>query len=124
MPETWSTIDAAARAGVTVRQLTQWADRGYLRPERVTRDAGRGEHALRWDARDIDAAARFGALSAALGRNRRAVRTTFAQALALPHGDAVGIMFDYGRFAVSIEVRRQQGANEVSHADNGNGRAP
>jgi MerR HTH family regulatory protein len=115
---TWSTVEAAARAGVTVRQLTYWADRGYLRPERVVRGAGRGEHAWRWDETDIDAAARFGALAAALGSGRFLL-TTFAQALAVPYGDAVGILIDEGRFTVSIEVRRQQGAVEVSHAENG-----
>jgi hypothetical protein len=121
MSETCSTIEAAARAGVSVRQLTEWADRGYLRPLRQGNGDQQGTR-WRWEARDIDAAARFGALSHAL-RSPRWLFTTFGQAFTLPHGDAVGILMDCGRFAVSIEVRHQQSANEVSHADNGNGRA-
>jgi hypothetical protein len=103
--QTYGTIDAAAIAGVTVRQLNHWAKCGYLRPLRETGNhVGHGGVVLRWDMRDIDAAARFGALSAALAGGRDLL-WTFAQALTAPYGEAVGIVMDEGRFTVSIEVR-------------------
>lgn len=105
--QTYGTIDAAAMAGVTVRQLNHWAAEGYLRPERIV-GPGRGSVQLRWDQRDIDAAARFGALSAALDGGS-GLLWRFAEALTAPHDtdDAVGIILDEGRFTVSVEVRRQ-----------------
>ena len=101
----YGTIDAARMAGVSVRQLNHWAARGYLRPERVP-DARNGGTMLQWDERDIDAAARFGALSAALGGGG-GLLWRFAQALAAARGsdDAVGIIMEEGRFTVTIEVR-------------------
>ena len=122
MIETVSTVEAARLAGVTVRQLTHWADAGYLRPMRTKGDK-LGGHAgvrLRWDARDIDAAARFGALSAALGLGNGGVGVlrTFASALAVPYGEAVGVLVEAGRFTVSVEVR----ANGCDAGANGKGR--
>lgn len=99
------TIDAARLAGVTVRQLNHWAARGYLRPHREG-DGSQGTR-LRWDARDVEAAARFGALSAALGGGR-GMLWTFAQALAVEgtEEEAVGVLMEVGGFTVTVEVRR------------------
>ena len=99
----YSTFDAAVLAGVTVRQLTHWAASGYLRPLRTGKGDSSGSR-LRWDVQDIEAAARFGALSAALGSGHHVLRV-FSQALAIPHEDAVGVMLQEGRFTVTIEVR-------------------
>ena len=103
--ETFGTIDAARKAGVTVRQLNHWAARGYLRPIAVSAPGHAGMK-WQWDERDIDAAARFGALSAALG-GEQGLLWTFARALAVPRAtdDAVGVMMDVGRFRVTVEVR-------------------
>lgn len=102
---TYGTIDAARMAGVTVRQLNHWAQCGYLRPIRETgHHTGQGGVMLRWDTRDIDAAARFGALSAALAGGKDLL-WTFAQALTREHDEVVGILMDEGRFTVSVEVR-------------------
>lgn len=100
---TYSTIEAARMAGVSVRQLTHWADRGYLRPIRTGTGASSGSR-LRWDSRDVDAAARFGALSAALTGTH--LLRVFSQALACTHeADVVGVLLDRGAFTVSVEVR-------------------
>ena len=100
----YGTIDAARMAGVSVRQLNHWAARGYLRPARVP-DARNGGTMWQWDDRDIDAAARFGALSAALGGGG-GLLWTFAQALVAQRGtdEAVGVIMQQGRFTVTIQV--------------------
>jgi hypothetical protein len=102
----YGTVDAARMAGVSVRQLAHWAARGYLRPVRVP-GLGQGGKQLQWDERDIDAAAKFGALSAALGGGG-GLLWTFAQALTVPRGidEAVGVIVEVGQFVVTIEVQR------------------
>ena len=103
----YGTVDAARLAGVTVRQLNHWAARGYLRPARVP-DPRNGGTMLQWDERDIDAAAKFGALSTALGGGQ-GLLWTFAQALAarrVTDEEAVGILLEVGRFVVTVEVSR------------------
>ena len=107
----YGTIDAARLAGVSVRQLTHWADLGYLRPIREV-GHGYGGKRYQWDMRDIDAASRFGALSAALGLGGSRMARTFSRTLAVPYDpDLVGVMVDVGRFTVTVEVRTNEAAN-------------
>ena len=107
-PRLVGTVEAAVLAGVTVRQLNHWAACGYLRPLRVGGGRGGQGTQWQWDERDVAAAARFGALSSALGGGR-GLLLTFAQQLAareLDDQEAVGVMLDEGRFTVTVEVRR------------------
>jgi hypothetical protein len=101
----YSTVDAARMAGVTIRQLNHWAACGYLRPHREGSGSHQGTR-LRWDERDIDAAARFGALASLVVPTKQPseLLVAFARRLALPYDEAVGILVDLGRFSVVVEV--------------------
>jgi hypothetical protein len=105
---TCSTAEAALRAGVTVRQLNHWASRGYVRPLRAN-GAGHGGTRLRWEARDVTAAGRLGALSQALGLGAGPgadLLGRFAQSLAVHHGDdAAGVLVLVGDYEVELTVR-------------------
>ena len=106
---TYSTVEAAQRAGVTVRQLRGWYADGYLRPELVR--GGRIGRALRWDQTDIDSAAVLGAVTDALylgplPNNRASIMRLFAIALAIRKGAPVGVIQEVGDYEVTIEVRR------------------
>jgi hypothetical protein len=111
---TYTTIEAARLAGVTVRQIRHWADCGYLRPERHN-GKGHGGVVFSWDTRDVTDAAILGAVSAALGH--RNLLQSFAYSLATKHSARkVGILIDTGAYTVTVEVRalrevRQHGNN-------------
>jgi hypothetical protein len=108
---TYTTIEAARLAGVSVRQIRHWADCGYLRPER-TNGVGHAGVVFAWDSRDVSDAAILGAVSAALGH--RNLLQSFAYSLATKHSARkVGILIDTGAYTVSVEVR------EVRHGNNG-----
>ena len=103
---TFGTIEAARMAGVTVRQLNYWAARGYLQP---VREIARDDHGTRWvwSGRDVDAAARFGALSNALGLGSSArLLREFAERLAGvdAYAEAVTVILEAGRFIVTVKV--------------------
>ena len=102
---TFGTIEAARMAGVTVRQLQYWAARGYLQPVREITSDERGARWV-WSGRDVDAAARFGALSNALGLGQSA--RLFARLAAVigdaPYEQTVALVLDVGRFTVRVEV--------------------
>jgi hypothetical protein len=105
---TFTTVEAAQRAGVTVKQLRGWYADGYLRPT-LTR-GGRIGRALRWDQVDIDSAAVLGAVTDALylgptPNNRASIMRLFACALAIRKGAPVGVIQEVGDYEVTIEVR-------------------
>jgi hypothetical protein len=105
---TYSTIEAARVAGITVRQANHWAVRGYVRPERVN-GSGSG-YRLRWSDEDVSKAAMLGALSRVLGQGPDGTGEplrTFAAKLAVQRGAGVcGVLVDDGRgYEVTIEVR-------------------
>jgi hypothetical protein len=106
-----STIEAAGVAHVTVRQLTHWATRGYVRPAREI-GAGRTGWRYRWSEDDVADAAMLGALSHALGLGAHPtddVMRRFALALAVSRDDdGCGILVEHGRYEVCIEVRRHE----------------
>jgi hypothetical protein len=105
----YSTIDAARMAGVTIRQLNHWASCGYLRPLRI--GTGQQGTRLRWNADDVDAAARFGALASLVVNGGQPLLKCFAQRLAIgDYGGAVGVVIDLGRFNVCVVVE----SNEVA----------
>ena len=63
MSETLSTIDAARRAHVTVKQLRNWAARGFVQPRA---DTGVGGYA--WPLEEVDRAEILGALARQFGK--------------------------------------------------------
>jgi hypothetical protein len=86
----YSTVEAAALAGITVRQANHWAARGYVRPERV---GGTGSgYRLRWMREDVEKCAMLGALSRVLGLG--------------PNGSGEPL----GAFAMKLAVQRETGA--------------
>lgn len=108
--ETFSTVDAAEKAGVSVRQMHSWANEGYLRPLRVTGTNGRAGMSMRWEARDVEAAAILGAVSKALNLGPNAdgpgMLYLFACALTADCRNGVGVILKAGGFEVTVEVHR------------------
>jgi DNA-binding transcriptional MerR regulator len=93
---TCSTIDAAAAAHVSVRQLRHWAACGYVRP--IREDVGRGRYL--WTERDIEHAAMLGALA-------RTSLELFAMQLAVNgERERCGVIRTDGPYEVLITVRR------------------
>jgi hypothetical protein len=101
-------------AGVSVRQMNHWTERGYLRPERVGNGDGTGTR-FAWESRDISHAAILGALSSVVDKG--SLLKLFAYTLATPESrdmDEVGIIVDTGTHLVTVSVQ------EVSrHGTNG-----
>jgi hypothetical protein len=93
---TYSTVEAAAASGATVRQLNYWASLGYVRPAREPW----GTRTRRWTQREVDAAARFVAVLELVRDG------TVLEALAYDD-DPVRVVLEAGRFMVSIEVSEQ-----------------
>ena len=75
---TLSTVDAASRAGVTVRQLNHWAAQGYVVPEIVHGTPGRGGIGKRWSVGEVDVAELLGVFSRQLLRDDLLGRLTDA----------------------------------------------
>ena len=107
--ETMTTVEASERAGVSIRQLHSWANEGYLRPIRIAGTNGRAGMSMRWETRDVEAAAIMGAVSRALNLGPNAygpgMLYLFACALAVRQGDAVGVVLTEGEYEVTVEVR-------------------
>jgi hypothetical protein len=96
---TLSTVDAAKRARVTVRQLNHWATQGYVHPDRVERHAGRGGHAQRWTPGEIDVAEMLGILS------RQLFRDDLFAMLAKAIRDSTGVALTDGDYEVRVLLR-------------------
>ena len=92
---TYSTVEAAAASGATVRQLNYWASLGYVRPARE-----HGTGARRWSQREVDAAARFVAVLEVVKNGILLDAFTLGDSLKR-------VTFEVGRFRVHIEVDEQ-----------------
>jgi hypothetical protein len=92
---TFTTVEAAAHSGATVRQLNYWASLGYLCPAREY-----GSRVRRWTQREVDAAARFVAVLEVVRGG------TVLSALAYDD-DPGRVCLDVGRFVVTVNVEEQ-----------------
>lgn len=102
----YTTVEAARIAGVSVRMLRHWEAVGYLRAQRTEgHGTGYASQVLAWDEDDIEAAAYLGAVSRAMGQSGANLMQLFAHALAVPHGDNVGVSVDSTNYTVTVEVR-------------------
>jgi hypothetical protein len=92
---TLSTVDAAAKARVSVRQLDLWTKAGYLRPSWVD---GPGRGAKRWTVGEVDRAEMLGVFA----RTICAPNGLGVVAHALDNGPTFA-MVD-GMYAVTVEL--------------------
>jgi hypothetical protein len=75
---TYSTVEAARMARVSMRQLGHWAERGYVTPSRVD-GHGYAGRSLRWTVGDVDRAEMLGVISRTVAQPD--VLARFAKAL-------------------------------------------
>ena len=92
MKQELSTIEAARRANVTVRQLNSWRVSGYMHPTRVAMTRN-GNAVYRWTLGDVDRFSKMLGLLVASTTARRFVGTPLGRrrkkgtSVVLPEGD-------------------------------------
>ena len=88
-------------ARVTVRQLNHWATVGYVHPDQIPRNAGRGGHARRWTPGEIDVAEMVGVFS------RTLLRDDLLAMLAGAVRQGTGVTLLDGDYEVRVTLRQR-----------------
>jgi DNA-binding transcriptional MerR regulator len=97
---TYSTREAARLARVSRRQLTHWADCGYVQPSRTNAANGRGGIHLVWPAEQIERAQLLGLFSRVLVSHK-----SLARMAAALDADLTGLTMRDGGYELRVEIR-------------------